>query len=196
LAEPTNRRAKVGAMTLAIVAPCARDGDATWKVLGLALAGAADAGGGGIVAGGVLAASAALGASSATASTESPLPAIRGPIAGQGSWVVNAISPRGFAVAVDREVPAAWPTSIPRTPSPSRRSPSRDDVDPARSAEPAAPALLSFPAEKNAQFGADTPLGRPGQPGELAPIDLFLATAASRYISGEVIGATGGKPLH
>src|SRR5919202_400097 len=56
--------------------------------------------------------------------------------------------------------------------------------------------VMSFPAEKNAEFGADTPLGRPGQPGELAPIYVFLATEASQYISGEVIGATGGKPLH
>jgi NAD(P)-dependent dehydrogenase (short-subunit alcohol dehydrogenase family) len=55
---------------------------------------------------------------------------------------------------------------------------------------------MSFPAEKNAEFGADTPLGRPGQPGELAPLYVFLATDDSRYISGEVIGATGGKPLH
>ena len=55
---------------------------------------------------------------------------------------------------------------------------------------------MSFPADKNAEFGADTPLGRPGQPGELAPIYVFLATGASSYISGEVIGATGGKPLH
>jgi NAD(P)-dependent dehydrogenase (short-subunit alcohol dehydrogenase family) len=56
--------------------------------------------------------------------------------------------------------------------------------------------VMSFPGEKNAQFGADTPLGRPGQPGELAPLFVFLATDDSRYISGEVIGATGGKPLH
>jgi NAD(P)-dependent dehydrogenase (short-subunit alcohol dehydrogenase family) len=56
--------------------------------------------------------------------------------------------------------------------------------------------IMSFPAEKNAQFGADTPLGRPGQPGELAPLYVFLATDDSRYISGEVVGATGGKPLH
>ena len=56
--------------------------------------------------------------------------------------------------------------------------------------------IMSFPAEKNAQFGADTPLGRPGQPGELAPIYVFLATEDSQYISGEVIGATGGTPLH
>jgi NAD(P)-dependent dehydrogenase (short-subunit alcohol dehydrogenase family) len=56
--------------------------------------------------------------------------------------------------------------------------------------------VMSFPGSKNAQFGADTPLGRPGQPGELAPLYVFLATDDSRYISGEVIGATGGKPLH
>ncbi|HEV2061248.1 MAG TPA: SDR family oxidoreductase [Solirubrobacteraceae bacterium] len=56
--------------------------------------------------------------------------------------------------------------------------------------------VMSFPAEKNAHFGEDTPLGRPGQPGELAPLYVFLATDESRYISGEVIGATGGKPLH
>ena len=55
---------------------------------------------------------------------------------------------------------------------------------------------MSFPAEKNAQFGADTPLGRPGQPAELAPLYVFLASEESRFISGEVIGATGGKPLH
>jgi NAD(P)-dependent dehydrogenase (short-subunit alcohol dehydrogenase family) len=56
--------------------------------------------------------------------------------------------------------------------------------------------IMSFPAEKNAQFGADTPLGRPGQPAELAPLYVFLASDDSRYVSGEVIGATGGKPLH
>ncbi|HET8754498.1 MAG TPA: SDR family oxidoreductase [Solirubrobacteraceae bacterium] len=56
--------------------------------------------------------------------------------------------------------------------------------------------VMSFPGSKNAGFGADTPLGRPGQPGELAPLYVFLATDDSRYISGEVIGATGGKPLH
>ena len=56
--------------------------------------------------------------------------------------------------------------------------------------------IMSFPAEKNAKFGADVPLGRPGQPGELAPLYVFLASEESSYITGEVIGATGGKPLH
>ena len=56
--------------------------------------------------------------------------------------------------------------------------------------------VMSFPPEKSAQFGSDTPLGRPGQPGELAPLYVFLACEESSYISGEVVGATGGKPLH
>jgi len=54
----------------------------------------------------------------------------------------------------------------------------------------------TMPPEKVEHFGEDTPLGRPGQPGELAPLYVFLATEDSQYISGEVIGATGGKPLH
>jgi NAD(P)-dependent dehydrogenase (short-subunit alcohol dehydrogenase family) len=55
---------------------------------------------------------------------------------------------------------------------------------------------MSFSGEKMAQFGEETPLGRPGQPGELAPLYVFLATEDSQYITGEVIGATGGMPLH
>ncbi len=56
--------------------------------------------------------------------------------------------------------------------------------------------MMSFPGEQNAQFGGETPLGRPGQPGELAPLYVFLATDDSRYVTGEVVGATGGMPLH
>jgi NAD(P)-dependent dehydrogenase (short-subunit alcohol dehydrogenase family) len=53
----------------------------------------------------------------------------------------------------------------------------------------------TMPAAKAAKFGKDTPLGRPGQPAELAPLYVFLASAESSYITGEVIGVTGGKPL-
>lgn len=49
------------------------------------------------------------------------------------------------------------------------------------------------PDEKLVKFGKDTPLGRPGQPAELAPAYVFLASQESSYISGEVIGVTGGK---
>jgi len=53
----------------------------------------------------------------------------------------------------------------------------------------------TMPAEKVVKFGENTPMGRAGQPVELAPIYVFLASSESSYITGEVIGATGGKPL-
>ncbi|WP_240903135.1 SDR family oxidoreductase [Sphingobacterium sp. SGG-5] len=43
------------------------------------------------------------------------------------------------------------------------------------------------------KFGANTPIGRPGQPIEIAPIYVFLATPAASYISGATIPATGGR---
>jgi NAD(P)-dependent dehydrogenase (short-subunit alcohol dehydrogenase family) len=51
------------------------------------------------------------------------------------------------------------------------------------------------PQEKLTQFGQDTPLGRAGQPAELAPTYVFLASQESSYITGEIIGVTGGKPV-
>jgi NAD(P)-dependent dehydrogenase (short-subunit alcohol dehydrogenase family) len=53
----------------------------------------------------------------------------------------------------------------------------------------------TMPAEKAASFGENTPLGRAGQPAELAPLFVFLASQESSYITGEVIGITGGRPL-
>jgi NAD(P)-dependent dehydrogenase (short-subunit alcohol dehydrogenase family) len=53
----------------------------------------------------------------------------------------------------------------------------------------------TMPEEKAQEFGQDSPLGRPAQPAELAPIFVFLASAESSYITGEVVGVTGGKPL-
>ena len=53
----------------------------------------------------------------------------------------------------------------------------------------------TMPAEKVGEFGADTPLGRAGQPAELAPLYVFLASDDSTYVTGERIGATGGRPL-
>ena len=53
----------------------------------------------------------------------------------------------------------------------------------------------TMPAEKAAKFGENTPLGRAGQPAELAPLYVFLASQESSYITGEIIGITGGRPL-
>lgn len=51
------------------------------------------------------------------------------------------------------------------------------------------------PPEKLEEFGKDTPMGRAGQPAELAPVYVFLASQESSYITGEIIGVTGGKPI-
>ena len=51
------------------------------------------------------------------------------------------------------------------------------------------------PPEKIMHFGEDTPLGRPGQPAELAGTFVLLATADASYMSGSVVGITGGKHL-
>jgi NAD(P)-dependent dehydrogenase (short-subunit alcohol dehydrogenase family) len=53
----------------------------------------------------------------------------------------------------------------------------------------------TMPPEQAARFGQNTPLGRAGQPAELAPLYVFLASHESSYITGEVIGITGGRPL-
>jgi NAD(P)-dependent dehydrogenase (short-subunit alcohol dehydrogenase family) len=48
------------------------------------------------------------------------------------------------------------------------------------------------PPEKMEDFGKDVPMGRPGQPNEVAPSFLFLACEDSRYMSGQVLHPNGG----
>jgi len=49
------------------------------------------------------------------------------------------------------------------------------------------------PKEKIPEFGKDTPMGRPGQPNEVAPSFLFLACADSSYMTGQVLHPDGGN---
>jgi NAD(P)-dependent dehydrogenase (short-subunit alcohol dehydrogenase family) len=49
-------------------------------------------------------------------------------------------------------------------------------------------------AGKLEHFGEDTPLGRMGQPAELAPAYVFLASAESSYVIGETLNVNGGIP--
>ncbi|MCF5970034.1 SDR family oxidoreductase, partial [Xanthomonas perforans] len=51
------------------------------------------------------------------------------------------------------------------------------------------------PPEKIPDFGSETPLKRAGQPVEMAPLYVILASQESSYVTGEVFGATGGLLL-
>ena len=51
----------------------------------------------------------------------------------------------------------------------------------------------SFPPDKVAKFGADTPMKRAGQPDEVAPCYVFLAADDASYMSGQVLHPNGGE---
>jgi NAD(P)-dependent dehydrogenase (short-subunit alcohol dehydrogenase family) len=53
----------------------------------------------------------------------------------------------------------------------------------------------TMPPEKVDQFGQETPLGRAGQPAELAHAFVFFASQESSFVTGEVLGVTGGRTL-
>jgi NAD(P)-dependent dehydrogenase (short-subunit alcohol dehydrogenase family) len=52
-----------------------------------------------------------------------------------------------------------------------------------------------MPNEQVESFGQSTPLGRPGQPAELAPVYVLLASDEGSYVSGARIAVTGGNPV-
>ncbi|HEY0507898.1 MAG TPA: SDR family oxidoreductase [Blastococcus sp.] len=53
----------------------------------------------------------------------------------------------------------------------------------------------TMPPEKVDSFGQQVPIGRPGQPAELAPVYVLLAGDEASYVSGARIAVTGGKPI-
>jgi NAD(P)-dependent dehydrogenase (short-subunit alcohol dehydrogenase family) len=54
----------------------------------------------------------------------------------------------------------------------------------------------TFPKEKVESFGADTSLGRPGEPAEVAPSYVFLASSDSSYMTGQVLHPNGGEVVN
>jgi NAD(P)-dependent dehydrogenase (short-subunit alcohol dehydrogenase family) len=52
-----------------------------------------------------------------------------------------------------------------------------------------------MPREKVEDFGRQVPMERPGQPVELAPAYVMLATDEASYVSGATIAVTGGAPI-
>jgi NAD(P)-dependent dehydrogenase (short-subunit alcohol dehydrogenase family) len=53
----------------------------------------------------------------------------------------------------------------------------------------------TMPPEKVRKFGSDTPLQRPGQPAEVAPVYVFLASDQASYVTSAVYPVTGGTPM-
>jgi NAD(P)-dependent dehydrogenase (short-subunit alcohol dehydrogenase family) len=51
----------------------------------------------------------------------------------------------------------------------------------------------TFPSDKVAKFGSDVPMGRAGEPVEVAPSFVFLASADAAYMSGQVLHPNGGE---
>lgn len=55
--------------------------------------------------------------------------------------------------------------------------------------------VSTMPEEQVAVFGAKSPFKRPGQPAEVAPAYVMLASDRASYISGSTVGVTGGVPI-
>ncbi|MFF1279941.1 SDR family oxidoreductase [Streptomyces sp. NPDC058299] len=55
--------------------------------------------------------------------------------------------------------------------------------------------LIPATLPDTAEFGKQSPLGRPAQPAELAPAYVYLASPQASYITAEILNATGGTPL-
>ncbi len=53
----------------------------------------------------------------------------------------------------------------------------------------------TMPPEQVESFGSQVPMKRPGQPCELAPVYVMLASPESSYVSGATVAVTGGKPI-
>ena len=53
----------------------------------------------------------------------------------------------------------------------------------------------TMPPEKVKNFGKQSPIGRPAQPRELAPVYVMLASEEASYVSGATVAVTGGKPI-
>lgn len=56
--------------------------------------------------------------------------------------------------------------------------------------------VSTFPVDQSAHFGEDSPMGRPAQPEEIAPCYVFLASADSSYMTGQVLHPNGGEVVN
>ncbi len=75
------------------------------------------------------------------------------------------------------------------------RTVSRGTLCLVRSCQPTFRSLIpsTFKAEEVATFGSDVPMARAGEPAEVAPCYVFLASSDSSYITGQVLHPNGGE---
>jgi NAD(P)-dependent dehydrogenase (short-subunit alcohol dehydrogenase family) len=95
-----------------------------------------------------------------------PYAATKGAIANFSAGLAQLLGPRGIRVNSVAPGPI-WTPLIPST----------------------------MPADHVSHFGANTPLGRPGQPSEVAPVYVLLASDEASYISAARVEVTGGRPV-
>ena len=117
---------------------------------------------------------------------------------GEGSSIINTtsvVSFKGKPVLVDYAATKGAITSFTRSLAQqlADRGIRVNGVAPGPIWTPLIPA--SFSAEEVAEFGGDTPMGRPGQPEEVAPAYVYLAARDSSYVTGQVIHVNGGEPV-
>ena len=55
--------------------------------------------------------------------------------------------------------------------------------------------VATMPPEQTGEFGKQTPMGRPGQPAEVAPLYVWLASDEASYVTGARYAVTGGMPM-
>jgi NAD(P)-dependent dehydrogenase (short-subunit alcohol dehydrogenase family) len=123
--------------------------------------------------------------------TKAALPHLR-----EGSAIVNTTSvtaykgsPQLLDYASTRGAIVAFTRSLPQQLA--ERNIRVNGVAPGPIWTPLIPA--SFDKERIAKHGANTPMGRPGQPSEVAPCHLFLACADSSYMTGQILHPNGGS---
>jgi NAD(P)-dependent dehydrogenase (short-subunit alcohol dehydrogenase family) len=123
--------------------------------------------------------------------TKAALPHLR-----RGSTVINTTSVtayRGSATLIDYSSTKGAIVSFTRSLAHSvvKRGVRVNAVAPGPIWTPLIPA--TFPSEKVETFGSDVPLGRTGQPNEVAPCYVFLASDDSSYMTGQVLHPNGGE---